>query len=52
MIKKQNKITVNEFCLLNRMTKVNKDFMNSKFKDETYTESEWKKILKKDRITF
>lgn len=52
MATKLNKITVNEFCLLNRLSKENKDFMNSKYKDEKNTEDDWKKILKKDCITF
>lgn len=52
MTTKQNKITVNEFCLLNRIKQVDREFMNVKFKDELNTNEEWKKILKKEGVTF
>lgn len=49
---KQNKISVNEFCLLNKVNQSTKQYMNVKFNDIVKTEDEWKKILKKEGITF
>ena len=52
MKKQTNNISVNEFCLLNRIKNVDREFMNVKFKDQLSTNDEWKKILKKEGITF
>ena len=50
--KELKEISSNEFCLLYRLNASNKQYMSVKFKDELKTEDEWKKILKKDGITF